>query len=157
MQTAGASESIGGSFRLLVAGALVACAVGGATALFLLAGGAVVDGGIAAALTFFVFRASWGATRRKRQLLKRGYFAGHRVGTRWLYEELRGREIVAIELPLDYVGSGEYVLHVPGERTWLATMPDWARDRRAEVVERLETVFKRSQLHFDADAPSEAP
>ncbi len=29
-------------------------------------------------------------------------------------------------------------------------MPAWARERRAEIVERLPTVFKRSQIHFDA-------
>jgi hypothetical protein len=32
-------------------------------------------------------------------------------------------------------------------------MPDWAGGRRAEIVERLQTVFRRSQMHFDADTP----
>jgi hypothetical protein len=151
MQPGTSGESLGSSFRLLVAAAFVACALGAAGALFLLAGGALLDGVIAAAITYFVFRACWGASRRKRELLRRGYFAGHRVGTRWLYEELRGREIVAVELALEYVGSGEYEVHVPSERDWMATMPAWARERRAEIVERLGTVFKRSQMHFDPD------
>ncbi len=154
MQPGASGESLGTSFRLLVAAALVACALGAVLAIFLLAGGAVIDGAIVAAITYFAFRASWGATRRKRELLRRGYFAGRRLGTRWRYEELHGVEIVAIELPLDYVGSGEYEVHIPGERDWLSTMPAWARERRAEIVERLETVFKRSQLHFDPDAPT---
>jgi len=149
MQSGASGESLGSSFRLLVAAVLVTCAVGAACSLFLLVGGAVIDGIVIAAITYFVFRWSWRATRRKRELLSRGYFAGHRVGTRWLYEELRGREIVAIELPLDYVGSGKYEVHVPSEHDWLATMPAWARERRAEIIERLATVFKRSQLHFD--------
>ncbi len=63
--------------------------------------------------------------------------------------------IHSIELPLDYVGRGEYDIHVPGERAWAASMPDWARGRRAEIVERLQTVFKRSQIHFERrHAPS---
>ncbi len=150
-------ETLGGSFRILVAAGLAVCALGAAIALLLLAGGAVIDGGIAAALVFFLFRAFWSVTRRKRELLRRGYHAGRRVGTRWVYEELRGRDIVALELVLDYVGSGEYEIHVPGERDWRSAMPEWARERRAEIVERLETVFKRSQLLFDPDAPSESP
>jgi hypothetical protein len=36
-------------------------------------------------------------------------------------------------------------------------MPAWARERRAEIVARLETVFKRSQLLFDPDIPPESP
>jgi hypothetical protein len=98
MQSGASGESLGSSFRLLVAAVLVTCAVGAACSLFLLVGGAVIDGIVIAAITYFVFRWSWRATRRRRELLSRGYFAGHRVGTRWLYEELRGREIVAIEL-----------------------------------------------------------
>ena len=59
--------------------------------------------------------------------------------------------IVSLELPLDYVGRGDYEIHVPGERTWLTTAPEWARARRAEIVKRLQVVFKFNQIHFDAD------
>ena len=34
-------------------------------------------------------------------------------------------------------------------------MPNWARERRPEIVARLETVFKRSQMHLDPDASPE--
>jgi hypothetical protein len=29
-------------------------------------------------------------------------------------------------------------------------MPEWARERREEIVERLGAVFKRSEMHIDA-------
>jgi hypothetical protein len=152
MQLARTRESLGNSFRLLVAAVLTSCALGAALALLLLVTGSVVDGLIVLAFTAFAFRGFWKMSRRKRELLMRGYFVGQRVGTHWVYEELHDGEIASLELLLDYVGRGEYVLHVPGERDWLANMPAWAHGRRAEIVERLGTVFKRSQLHFDPDA-----
>jgi hypothetical protein len=149
------TESIGSSFRLLMAAVLAACALGGAGALLLLATGSLVEGLIVGAITVLAFRAFWRVSQRKRELLKRGYFAGRRVGTHWVYEELQGKEIVAIELLLDYMGRGEYELHVPGEQDWLSKMPAWARGRRTEIIERLAIVFKRSQLHLDPDSSSE--
>jgi hypothetical protein len=59
--------------------------------------------------------------------------------------------VVSLELPLEYAGRGEYDIHIPSERDWQVGMPAWAHGRRAEIVERLQTVFKRSQMHFDAD------
>jgi hypothetical protein len=52
---------------------------------------------------------------------------------------------------LEYVGRGEYEIHIPSERDWVARMPDWARGRRDEIVERLQPPFKRSQMRFDVD------
>src|SRR4051812_1802714 len=145
-------ESLGNSYRYLTGAAVVACALALAVALLLLASGSLMDGLILAAITVFAFRTFWRASRRKRELLKHGWFAGQRAGTHWVYEELHGRQIASLQLPLDYVGRGEYDIHIPGERDWPARMPAWARGRRAEIVDRLATVFKRSQLHFDPDA-----
>ena len=150
------TESIGNSFRVLVAAALAACALGAAAALLLLISGALINGLLVGALTVYAIRAFWQWSRRKRELLRLGYWAGHRIGMHWVYQELQGRDVVSLQLPLDYLGRGEYEIHVPGERDWLAGMPAWARGRRAEIVERLETVFKRSQLHLDPDASPES-
>ena len=146
------SERIGNSFRGMVAAAIALCAVALAGALLLLARGSLLDGVIVAVVTFFLFKWFWRATLRKRELIRRGFFTGMRVGTNWVYQELHEGAVLSLELPLEYVGRGEYDIHIPGERDWLAAMPDWAKSRRAEVVERLKSVFKRSQMHFDADA-----
>jgi hypothetical protein len=150
-------ERIGNSFRSVIAAAcaLAVLAAGGAFAL--LARGEIVNGALVAAVTYFLFRLFWRSTRRRRELLGRGYFIGRRVGTHWIYEELRDGEIVGLELPLEYVGRGEYDIHVPGERDWLARAPDWARARREEIIERLLAVFKRSQLHVDPDSAQAPP
>lgn len=149
-------ERIGNSFRSMIA-AVCALAVLALTGAFvLLRRGEVVDGAVVAAVTFFLFRLFWRATQRRRELLRRGFFPGRRVGTHWVYEELRDGEIVGLELPLEYVGRGEYDIHIPGEREWSVRAPAWARTRREEIIGRLLAVFKRSQLHVDAD-PAETP
>ena len=118
--------------------------------------GEAVVAAVFATITFFLFRMFWRATQRKRVLLRQGWFAGRRTGNHWAYDELHDGMIESIELPLDYVGRGEYDIHVPGQQDWLATMPPWARDRREEIVERLATVFKRSQMLFDADKAADS-
>jgi hypothetical protein len=68
-----------------------------------------------------------------------------------VYEELQAGEVRALEFALGYVGRGEYELRIPGAQTWATHMPAWAHERRDEVIARLQLVFKRSQMHFDAD------
>ena len=146
-------EALGRSFRLVVIAVAAACALALLGAVALLAAGLVIEGAVLFAIVAFSFRTFWRATLRKRQLSRAGYFTGQRVGAHWVYEELHGDTIAGIELPLDYVGRGEYIVHIPGEADWRANMPAWARERRDEIAGRLGTVFKRSQMHFDADAP----
>jgi hypothetical protein len=149
---------LGRSFRLLVIAVAAACALTLLGAVALLAAGLVVEGAVLFAVVAFSFRIFWRATLRKRQLARAGYFSGRRVGSHWVYEELHGDLISGIELPLDYVGRGEHIVHIPGAADWRAHMPAWARERREEIVGRLGAVFKRSQMQFDADpqVPPEA-
>ncbi len=119
-------------------------------ALVLMSRGMFVDGLLLGGAVTLLLRWYWRTTTRQRALLRHGFYTGQRIGTNWVYEELRDGMVVSLELPLEYAGRGEYDIHIPSERDWLAQMPAWARERRAEIVERLP--FKRSQIHFDADA-----
>ena len=148
------SERFDKLFPIKLLAGVTACGLAFAAALYLLARVEILDGAIIAGVTWFAFRWFWGTTLRNRELSRRGYFTGARVGAYWVYEELHDGMIQSIELPLDYVGRGEYDIHVPGERDWAARMPDWARERRGEIIERLQTVFKRSQIHFEPDSPT---
>jgi hypothetical protein len=146
------SEHIGNSFRGLVFAGILVSALAILAAFWMLVRGSVLNGLILAAVTFFAFKWFWRVTLRKRVLLRQQYFVGRRVGTHWVYEELHGGEIESLEFPLEYAGRGEYEIHIAGEGDWRKAMPDWAKDRRAQVLERLLTAFKRSQVHFDPDA-----
>jgi hypothetical protein len=148
------NERIGASFRLQVFGIMACGALIIAAALLLISRGEVIDGLLLAGGTIILLRWYLGTTARKRALLRRGFHAGRRVGSHWEYEELHDGEIVALELQLEYVGRGGYDIHIPSEHDWVANMPPWARERREEIVGRLQQVFKRSQIHFDADAAS---
>jgi hypothetical protein len=128
---------------------MLACAMAVMAGLVALTHGAVIDGAIVIAVALFIFRRFWNGTRRKRELLRRGYFAGQRAGAQWIYEELHQGEVLAIEFTLEYAGRGGYDIHIPGELAWRETMPAWARERREEIVERLGAVFKRSEMHVD--------
>jgi hypothetical protein len=141
------SERVAPGFqRAVIAVMSVSAALLAALLLFVIGDG-IVRFAIAVA-GYFLLRRIWGATRRKRDLSTRGFHVGRRVGTHWVYEEVHGGEAVAIELELAYLGRAEYEIHIPGEREWLRSMPAWARERRGEIVERLGTVFKRSEMRM---------
>jgi hypothetical protein len=145
-------ERVGNAFRALVLAGILAGALAVLAAFWMLARGSLLDGFILATITFFVFKWFWRATLRKRELLRRRYFVGQRVANHWVYDELHDDEIHSLEFPLEYIGRGEYDIHIPGEGDWRKAMPDWAKERRSEIVERLLAVFKRSQVHFEPDA-----
>jgi hypothetical protein len=141
------SEPVPPSYPRFVAMAM------GAVAFALLVLLWLIDGLVArlalAAAGYFVLRRIWKATQRKRDLAGRGFHAGYRVDNHWVYEELHGGQVVALELPLAYAGRGGFELLIPGERSWPERVPAWARDRREEILDRLNTVFKRSDMRVD--------
>lgn len=151
------NERIGASFRIQLLATLLCGALVIVGALVLVSRGELVDGLLLAGAAILLLRWFWRATARKRALVRHGFHTGHRVGSHWAYEELHDGEIVALKLTLEYVGRGGYDIHIPSELDWRAIMPPWARERRDEIVERLQRVFKRSQIHFDADVASAPP
>jgi hypothetical protein len=151
------SEPIGNSFRAIVAAGILLGALSTFAALYLLSQGEIIGGVVLGAVTYFLFRMFWRQTLRKRELLRRGYYIGRRVGTHWVYDELQDGFIESLEFPLEYIGRGEYDIHIPGQQDWRNSMPTWARERREEILERLATVFKRSQIHFGPDSTQSPP
>jgi predicted RNA binding protein YcfA (HicA-like mRNA interferase family) len=151
------TERIGASFRLQLLATLLCGVLVIAGALLLIARGELIDGLLLGGAATLMVRWYWRATARNRALLHRGFHTGRRVGSHWAYEELHDGVVATLELPLEYVGRGGHDIHIPSEHDWRARMPPWARDRREEIVERLQHVFKRSQIHFDADAADTPP
>jgi len=151
------SEHVGPGFRGMLVGVALVGTLTIAAALALIAQGEIFNGLVLGGVATLLLRWFWRTTARMRALSRSGYYAGRRVGNHWLYEELHEGEVESVELLLDYVGRGEYEIHIPGEHDWVAQMPDWARGRREEIVERLQSVFKRSQMHFDADSTTTPP
>lgn len=151
------NERIGASFRIQLLATLVSGVLVIVGALLLIFRGEWIDGLLLGGAATLLLQWYWRTTARKRALIRRGFHTGRRVGAQWAYEELHDGEVVKLELPLEYVGRGGYDIHIPSEHDWQANVPPWARARRAEIVERLQQVFKRSQIHFDADAATPPP
>ena len=113
------SERIGKSFRALVAASIAVRRVSRSPALWsALARSLSSTASLFGGLTYPCCSAGSGARRlRKRDLLRRGYYTGRRVGTYWVYEELREGVVVSLELPLDYLGAASTTFIFPAERT----------------------------------------
>src|ERR1044071_4067840 len=127
------NERIGASFRVQLSSTLLCGLLVVAGALILIARGHLIDGLLLAGAVTLLLRWHWRATARNRALIRQGFHTGRRVGSQWAYEELHDGVVVAIELPLKYVGRGGYDLHIPSERDWRAAMPPWARERRTGI------------------------
>jgi hypothetical protein len=132
------SERIGGWFRGLDLAVAAACVLGIAGALFMLTEGARWEWSLVGLFLIFLLRWYWRATARQR------------IGARWVYDELHQGLIESLEFPVVYIGRGEYELILPGDERWRMTMPSWARDRRAEITERLASVFRRDAMRVEA-------
>jgi uncharacterized membrane protein len=144
----GMSERISQSFHRYVIALMAAVALLLAGLVLFVPAIGAIESLIIATAGFFLLRRIWSATYRKRSLSARGFHTGQRIGTHWFYEELHDGQVLSIELKLEYVGRGGYEICIPAERAWLEHMPAWARGRRGEIVERLGTVFKRSEMRM---------
>src|SRR5262245_59106982 len=105
-------ERIGKQFSGVLTAGLLIGALALAGELWLLIRGWVLAGIVAIVLTLYLLRWFWRATRRKRDLVRRGYHAGQRVGTNWVYEELHAGEVLSLQFPLEYAGRGEYEVRI---------------------------------------------
>jgi hypothetical protein len=148
-------DRIGSSFRIMVA-AVVAMGVLVIAAACFAGFRSRWEWLLVAAAAIYLLRRFWFATARMRALDRQGFFTGQRVGARWVYEEVHYGAIQALELPVAYVGRGAYELLTPGEEEWRTRMPPWARERRAEITDRLAVVFGRSGMRV-VDVPTSAP
>jgi hypothetical protein len=86
--------------------------------------------------------------RRKSQLKNLGYFSGSQYHDYWIYEERRGRSVVALLLPLERTDPNLRELFIPDEDMWRKTVPCWAADRRVEIALRIAESWKPAHFHF---------
>ena len=95
------SERIGKSFPGVVVAITLCGLLVIAGSLVLISRGQVVDGVLLGGAATLLLRWYWRTTARHRALLRHGYYTGQRIGTNWVYEELREGIVVSLELPLE--------------------------------------------------------
>jgi hypothetical protein len=82
------------------------------------------------------------------QLNRRGHHAAV-VGNplRIVYEEMNIGVSRKLEFPLDNTEPGHWEWFVLDEEKWEESVPEWARTRRTEIVGRMRTAMKPSDVH----------
>ena len=78
--------------------------------------------------------------RRRRRERKRGWRVGHEGRDSMYYEEAdSGGVWRRLELggEMIVVGKAHHAIYLPGEGKWRRESPDWAKERREEIVERI--------------------
>ena len=89
------------------------------------------------------------------RLNKKGYFSGRRLKKHWVYEEMQGRDAVALILPVVRTGYGRVELFIPTDSEWRATVPSWAWERRSEIAARIAEAWKPTDFHLPKDPAME--
>lgn len=59
----------------------------------------------------------------------------------------------AFTAPLANTEPGHWEFFVPNDADWRITVPDWAQDRRREIVPRIAHHCRAADVHYPADWP----
>jgi len=89
---------------------------------------------------------SWQWLVRFISLRRNGYFAGRQVRDRWVYEEVAGAEVRTLDLKMKPFEPGRYILVLPSEANWRSVVPEWARERRNEILARIGERLKAGDM-----------
>ena len=101
---------------------------------------------------------AWVIYSVSRQMIKRrvslnrlGYFGGGCERGACVYEEYVNGKLLKLKVKLENTEPGHWELFVPNESEWRSYVPEWAKDRRIEIIERIKPYYKASDIHFPSD------
>ncbi len=89
--------------------------------------------------------------QRRISLNRFGYFGGSREQEDCVYEEYINGKLLKLKIKLVNTEPGHWELFVPSKDEWQSTVPEWAADRRAEIIERITPHYKSTDIHFPDD------
>jgi hypothetical protein len=94
---------------------------------------------------FFIYS----QVRRSYWLRQNGYWAVREGRDNVRYEEKVERSVKSLIIPGEMMAVGPHVLYVPTDEEWRKAMPEWATDRRDEIVSRVRNVLGSKNYEFD--------
>ena len=68
------------------------------------------------------------------------------------YEELRDGGLQRLVVDGTLLVDGSRVVYVPSEKTWTLEAPEWARERREEILARISTDIGRVEIEASDEA-----
>ncbi len=89
--------------------------------------------------------------KRRYNLKRYGYFGGGFEKGACKYEEYNMGKLREFKLKLENTAPGHWELFVLTESEWRSIVPDWAMNRRIEIIERIIPYFKSTDVHFSDD------
>ncbi|MFA6901478.1 MAG: hypothetical protein WC236_00175 [Gallionellaceae bacterium] len=84
-------------------------------------------------------------------LRQKGYFAGRRQADFWVYEERDKSQTRQMKIKLEYTEPGHHELFIPTDKEWRVVAPEWAMNRRQEIISRIIKCWKESDVHYPND------
>jgi len=93
--------------------------------------------------------------QRRNWIRKRGFWAEFEqsIGESIVfYEELHEGKIEKISLR-GFFDRGPYTIYIPVDDKWQETMPEWAKWRKSEIVERMKTILNPQKYEYYYEKP----
>jgi hypothetical protein len=94
---------------------------------------------------FFIYAKA----RRWYWLGHRGYWATREGRDNVRYDEKRESSVERLTIPGEMMAVGPHVLYVPSDYEWRRDMPEWATERREEIVNRVRDVLGSKNYEYD--------
>ena len=87
--------------------------------------------------------------RRRYWLRRHGYWASREGRDNVRYEEKRGRVVERLTIAGEMMAVGPHVIYVPSDEDWRKEAPEWAIDRREEIMKRVRDVLGSKKYEYD--------
>lgn len=97
----------------------------------------------------------WKQIRRHYWLRKNGFWAEFKqsIGDSIVfYEEFRDGRIEKISIK-GFFDRGPYTIYIPVDEIWQETMPEWAKWRKKEIVERMKMLLSPKKYEYYFEKP----
>lgn len=82
---------------------------------------------------------------------RKGYWVGHEGRDEIYYEEKYRDAVRRMIIPGEMLVGGPIhrVIYVPNDAEWREKMPEWARGRKAEIMDRIKTFLGQEHYEYD--------
>ena len=87
--------------------------------------------------------------RMRMRLRRLGFRVIHHGRDSIRYDELCGGQLRSIEFGGEMLIGAPHVVYLPPPSTWPHTVPEWARDRRDEIVRRIQQELGTTKYSYE--------
>jgi hypothetical protein len=86
--------------------------------------------------------------RRWYSLAVRGFWVSRSGRDNIEYEERRTGKIKRLTIYGEMMAVGPHVVYVPNDRSWRQEVPEWAQDRREEIIGRIKLILGSKKYQY---------